>query len=966
MKIYLNQILKIPFSGEPIIYGIQNPTRKDFFARTTPFGLSPNVYSNSTRRDYTIGTKVTLDTVFPNAGSTDRWGYNTHLGPDPLLDYYHNPRIPDGQNDTGNTYTTTAWYSQNIGEGINLNVENGDTIILKRYKKLWVSGTNFEGAPGDTLHFKIGSTLILEHNAEIFQCFRGQIIRDSLSTIVWNNQSCIRSFANSGASFTGGDHTVNNGGFMVIDGSATLTLGDNTTLTFDGATTFLKLDSNSNVKLGQNSKIVFKNGAYLRANGATFTSSGSGVVWDGLVFENSGLDSIANCTFSNAKTSITIKNDSVSLANNNNNIIIGNTFNISQTNGRGIDARNVFNLLLDNNTFGFTGGGNTVGVYFRNVINGSSYSLNIINNDFEDGYLPLYLSCLAAERTTFYVYNNEFEGENEYSIACLKISGDIKENIFSEANPNSSIGLWNCNANIFRNTIHSVSNNIYLNYSFPNISPLRNEYYQNVWRGGRNEFESVENENILILNSLPDLQMGKNKFAIDNNSSFHLDGSLTDTASFRMQYNCWGNPNDTAKFHLYKYLTETTLKTICAVSVPKWCDPSLDFQMPSIISKGNGIYDTIQITEDVLEYIDDDEALLIQARSDFRREHYPDAITNYKGLIDNYAYSGYLFTSLSELDDCYKYLDTTEDETIRDVLYGDFKNYLEDKILSNDYDTTFEEVAFEYVLMCVTNMKDYDIALTGYEFMALYHPDAEQRMLASWDYEDISELLGEGEGSGKAVTSFKLRVTSEEQERIDALKELREFRRLNKKINDDPVLKRMKSRYEKTIIANKQRQEKAITTNTLNSKLDERAKLEQSEKLISRAKDNIMRGRYFSKEEKETKRLEDMRILFSEGKTELQTDGTDISLPETYSLSQNYPNPFNPTTTISYSLPKAGLVNITVYDITGKEVAGLVNEFKEAGSYDVIFTASNLSSGIYFYRLRADGFTDTKKMVVIK
>ncbi len=85
-----------------------------------------------------------------------------------------------------------------------------------------------------------------------------------------------------------------------------------------------------------------------------------------------------------------------------------------------------------------------------------------------------------------------------------------------------------------------------------------------------------------------------------------------------------------------------------------------------------------------------------------------------------------------------------------------------------------------------------------------------------------------------------------------------------------------------------------------------------------------------------------------------------------FKLFQNYPNPFNPTTTISYSLPRAGLINITVYDITGKEVARLVNEFKEAGSYDVTFTASNLSSGIYFYSLRADGFTNTKKMLVIK
>ncbi len=89
-------------------------------------------------------------------------------------------------------------------------------------------------------------------------------------------------------------------------------------------------------------------------------------------------------------------------------------------------------------------------------------------------------------------------------------------------------------------------------------------------------------------------------------------------------------------------------------------------------------------------------------------------------------------------------------------------------------------------------------------------------------------------------------------------------------------------------------------------------------------------------------------------------------LPDDYILNQNYPNPFNPSTTISYQLPKSGFINITVYDITGKEVEKLVDEFRQAGSYEVNFTASGLPSGIYFYSLRAGGFTDTKKMVVIR
>ncbi|GBD86110.1 hypothetical protein BMS3Abin03_00019 [bacterium BMS3Abin03] len=85
-----------------------------------------------------------------------------------------------------------------------------------------------------------------------------------------------------------------------------------------------------------------------------------------------------------------------------------------------------------------------------------------------------------------------------------------------------------------------------------------------------------------------------------------------------------------------------------------------------------------------------------------------------------------------------------------------------------------------------------------------------------------------------------------------------------------------------------------------------------------------------------------------------------------YSLLQNYPNPFNPTTTISYSLEKNGLVILKVYDILGNEVATLVNENKTAGDYYVKFDASNLPSGIYFYRLISGSFLSTKKLLLLK
>lgn len=99
--------------------------------------------------------------------------------------------------------------------------------------------------------------------------------------------------------------------------------------------------------------------------------------------------------------------------------------------------------------------------------------------------------------------------------------------------------------------------------------------------------------------------------------------------------------------------------------------------------------------------------------------------------------------------------------------------------------------------------------------------------------------------------------------------------------------------------------------------------------------------------------------------TEVNTVNSII--PSEYNLEQNYPNPFNPATTINFSIPKSSNVSLKVYNSLGKEVATLVNEFKAAGNYSADFTAGNeLTSGIYFYSLIADGFTATKKLMLVK
>ena len=100
--------------------------------------------------------------------------------------------------------------------------------------------------------------------------------------------------------------------------------------------------------------------------------------------------------------------------------------------------------------------------------------------------------------------------------------------------------------------------------------------------------------------------------------------------------------------------------------------------------------------------------------------------------------------------------------------------------------------------------------------------------------------------------------------------------------------------------------------------------------------------------------------------TIVNVENLPVELPTKFDLSQNYPNPFNPITTIKYSIPRASLVNIKIYDILGREVEKLVDEEKSPGQYQVLFSAKGLASGVYFYQIRAGNFILTKKLVLLK
>ena len=115
----------------------------------------------------------------------------------------------------------------------------------------------------------------------------------------------------------------------------------------------------------------------------------------------------------------------------------------------------------------------------------------------------------------------------------------------------------------------------------------------------------------------------------------------------------------------------------------------------------------------------------------------------------------------------------------------------------------------------------------------------------------------------------------------------------------------------------------------------------------------------------QTSSLYKMNILYTV-LTGVNENTVSLNVPDNFELYQNYPNPFNPTTNIKFSVPNSGNISLKVYDRLGKEVAELANGFRSAGTYEINFDATKLSSGVYFYKLTTDNFVNTKKMTLIK
>jgi len=937
-----------------LFYNRSTPLEKKFLARSSPFPFS--VFTATTQiRNVIVGTKVTFDTVLQNYGDSDRFGYNTQNDP-----YYSNQNpiiLPFGS--PGNTYVTPGKTfdpdpNQPSIVGIKITAESGDSLILRRNKRLWIYGTGigpFEG--GDTLFLRNGSYLQLDTNAEIFT-HNGGVLIDSGSSRSWKNLSCHRAFEGTSINFFGSTHTVSNGGFIVIDGDADLKLGNNTTLSFDGPGSFLKLQPNSDVILGQNAKLVFKNGARIIADSADFISYNGTASWKGIVLENSGEDSITYCNFSDADTAIYIKNADICDAKIKK-VIVGNTFENEY-----IVMKNIFRCNFSNNTLS----GNSYNTRLLTVTNNihpseintceesedpeiGLFGINIVNNSFTGGIIQMDLNCLASSLTQFYVAGNFFNGTSGspgIGIVTNKVSGDIKNNIFTSDVYDYAVRFYQSDLNVLGNEVDSESGLLeIITSSTANLAPVNNSGNL-YWYGGKNTLNAGYTGIIFDAGSELYLDYGSNCISVPEGEA-HVFGTVTGSCvtgrSFAARKNNWTPHPPVSDINCSSNnvpLLYTPNNSTCDVDEPE----AIDYE---IIDKGDGYIDSVIITSSGgsggvsntnnfnKDIQTNDEGLYAQALINRNDKDYNEAISLLKELLDDYDTSKYVNSAVSELFLNYTLKDSGVSQTNTTSMFNELEDYLEDKMEQYQSNSSFIEKAYSIYLMCLTKTLDYNEAISGYENIISSHPDTTRRLLASWDRSAVT-LLQQGSGGGDNNLSLE--------------------QKLKKLFRDKPVHKLANKVFKRMMT-------KALDINVNSKNFSKNV----DRKVMKGIESRIIRFNPETREELDSKISKDFEMLLA---LDASTNSKEhSSIPTEYKLYQNYPNPFNPITIINYELGITNFVSLKVYDLLGKEVLTLVSENKQPGNHSATFDGSNLPSGMYFYRLSVDGnVVDTKRMALVK
>ena len=480
-------------------------------------------------------------------------------------------------------------------------------------------------------------------------------------------------------------HTFDKGARLIINGG-TLEIGNNSELVFDGAASYFHLDGNSTVRLGTNAKIEFKNGAYLDADGVTFSGL-NGATWNSIVMENAGASTIKNCAFLNATLPVNITNTNSTGANSSK-IISSNRFNPSLSHC--VYAENVKNMLFENNNV--YPSPTKVGLYIKNntsfasddeATSPSSDNIVIKNNTFYDGDISMILACYTSGYTSFTVLNNTFNGYNvSFNFIGRYMGGDFKSNRNNiTPSSNKCIQLTQSAPNMFGNTLTSGQANIYNDASYPKMAPLI-QNGQFVWTGGYNQLNCTQSNNINFLTGIAKLDYGHNCFSRQDISKFHLVGPVN---SENDQYFVRDNSFNSSPLPSYSLIDAITGNPVVAIHGNQYllCNTPPSGATWLLQDRGFGIIDSVMVSTDNSGVQPTANVQLYDmAEQNILQNNYTEAIDEFKVLINNYPASNNLNSALYDLYRCYEGLDTSALQSHRNLIYGDLKTYHDNKILA--------------------------------------------------------------------------------------------------------------------------------------------------------------------------------------------------------------------------------------------------------------------------------------------
>ncbi|MGB3016826.1 MAG: T9SS type A sorting domain-containing protein [Ignavibacteria bacterium] len=272
--------------------------------------------------------------------------------------------------------------------------------------------------------------------------------------------------------------------------------------------------------------------------------------------------------------------------------------------------------------------------------------------------------------------------------------------------------------------------------------------------------------------------------------------------------------------------------------------------------------------------------------------------------------------------------------------------------------------AFYFIQKCKVSLGLYESAMTGFQQIMNQFPYSYEGLLASWDYAATS-LLNSNSGSGAGKNSMHISELTDEEIKSytddpNDVYDSRKFSTDDRKTLNENLTKTYSSQVNKQTREIRSLEEKVTKNEASNSEKKKYQEMRMLKEVVKTRKPETV-ANHVSMISDDLSRI--MKSTGSEVSDEYEAN----ILPTEFALHQNYPNPFNPATKISFDLPQDSRVNLVVYDLLGREVAKLVNnEFKVAGKYTYDFNAASLSSGVYFFRINAGNYSETKRMVLLK